>query len=101
MIIEDEKTFTLKEDLSYLFQMIDCKQLFVKEYYIQLPFIIMRFIFSLVGEDDLVVARYLEKILTKLKSKAGLIDHEDLTEPLNFEEILFLRIAYEYIKMYK
>ncbi len=67
MIIEDEKTFHLKEDLSFLFQLIDCKQLFIKEYYIQLPFIIMRFVFSLAGEEDLIVARYLEKILTKLK----------------------------------
>ena len=67
----------------------------------QLPFIIMRFIFSLAGEEDIEVARYLQGILTKLKGKAGLLDNEDLSEPLQFEEILFLRIAFEYIKMYK
>lgn len=53
------------------------------------------------GEDDLPVARYLVSILNKLKSKAGLLDNEELTEPLIFEEILFLRISFEYIKMYK
>lgn len=61
----------------------------------------MRFIFSLAGEEDIEVARYLQGILTKLKGKAGLLDNEDLSEPLQFEEILFLRIAFEYIKMYK
>ena len=101
MIQEEEKSFSLIRDLSHLFKVIDCKQLFVKEYYVQLPFIIIRFIFSLAGEDDAGVARYLESILTKLKGKAGLLDHEDLQEPLTFEEVLFLRIAYEYVKVYK
>lgn len=54
----------------------------------------MRFIFTLAGEDDLCVARYLESILTKLKSKAGVIDaHDEMYGSLEFEEILFLRIA--------
>jgi hypothetical protein len=53
------------------------------------------------GEDDLPVARYLTSIINKLKSKAGLLDNEELSEPLIFEDILFLRIAFEYIKMYK
>ena len=76
MIIEEEKSYSLIPDLSHLFKVIDCKQLFVKEYYIQLPFIIMRFIFQLVAEseEDVSVARYIETILTKLKSKAGVID---------------------------
>jgi len=101
MLLEEEKTFSLIHDLSHLFKIIDCRQLFVKEYYVQLPFIIMRFIFSLAGEEDIEVARYLQGILTKLKGKAGLLDNEDLSEPLQFEEILFLRIAFEYIKMFK
>ena len=42
----------------------------------------MRFIFSLAGEEDIEVARYLQGILTKLKGKAGLLDNEDLSEPL-------------------
>ena len=53
----------MKDDLSYLFKIIDCKQMFIKEYYIQLPFIIMRLIFHMAGEDDSIVARYLQKIL--------------------------------------
>ena len=63
----------------------------------------MRFIFQLVGEgeEDVSVARYIETILTKLKSKAGVIDTRPDHIPLKFEEILFLRIAYEYLKMYK
>ncbi len=50
----------LIEDLSLLFKMIDCKQIFIKEYYIQLPFIIMRLIFHLAEEDETKVAKYLE-----------------------------------------
>jgi hypothetical protein len=63
----------------------------------------MRLIFTLAGEDDdICVARYLETILTKLKCKAGVIDsHDEMYGHLKFEEILFLRIAYEYVKMYK
>ena len=58
----------------------------------------MRYIFHIVGEDDLCVAHYLEKIIKKLKGKAG----EDMPEDdVTFEELLFLRIANEYIKMYK
>lgn len=45
MIIEEEKSFKMKEDLCYLFKVIDCKQIFIKEYYIQLPFILMRYVF--------------------------------------------------------
>lgn len=41
------------DDLSYLFKLIDCRQMFIKEYYIQIPFIIMRFVFGIAGEDDL------------------------------------------------
>ena len=62
--------------MSLLFKIIDCKQMFIKEYYIQLPFIIMRFIFTLASEDDTVVAKYMDKILTKLRVKSGLLDSE-------------------------
>ena len=93
---------TLVDDLSYLFKIIDCKLMFIKEYYIQLPFIIMRLIFHLAGEDDIIVARYLESIIHKLKIKANLIrEDEDMSGSISFEEILFLRIAYEFTKMYK
>ena len=92
----------LNEDLSYLFRIIDCKQMFIKEYYIQLPFIIMRFVFHLAGNNDLCVARYLESLLTKLKTKSGVLDEIDIDmSELAFEEILFLRIAYEFTKMYR
>lgn len=93
-----------------MFKIIDCKQMFIKEYYIQLPFIIMRFIFTLAIEDDTVVSKYMEKILLKLRVKSGLVDmpqpesEEDLvdySDDISFEEVLFLRIAYEYTKMYR
>lgn len=45
-----EEKKVLITDLSYLFKLIDCKLLFIKEYYIQIPFIIMRFVFALAGE---------------------------------------------------
>ena len=84
--------------------------MFIKEYYIQLPFIIMRLIFHLAGENELVVSNYLEKLLNKLKAKVGLIDqphdNEDAEmmskeEEVKFEEILFFRIAFEFTKMYR
>jgi len=76
--------------------------MFIKEYYIQLPFIITRMIFHLAGEDDLIVARFLESILLKLKFKAGLIDADhEMNEEVSFEDLLFLRVAYEYNKIYK
>ena len=95
----------LISDLSHLFKIIDCKQMFIKEYYIQLPFIIMRFIFHLSGEDDLQVAKYLGRVISKLKLKAGIYEElsEDvgMGEDVTFEEILFLRIAFEFTKMYR
>jgi|LauGreDrversion4_2_1035121.scaffolds.fasta_scaffold35483_2 hypothetical protein len=45
----------LIKDLSYLFKIIDCKLLFIKEYYIQLPFILMRFIFALAQNNEMIV----------------------------------------------
>lgn len=48
--------------------------MFIKEYYIQLPFIIMRLLFHIAAEDDLIVVRYLQKILQKLKIKANILD---------------------------
>lgn len=90
----------LISDLSYLFKLIDCKLLFVKEYYIQIPFIIMRFVFALAGESDLVVAQYLESLFTKLMASAGLEDLQ-MREEITFEEILFLRIAFEFSKLYR
>lgn len=99
---EDEAKITLIEDMSLLFKIIDCKQMFIKEYYIQLPFIIMRFIFTLASDDDTLVSRYMEKILVKLRAKSGLLERMGTDdEPLTFEELLFLRIAYEYTKMYR
>lgn len=67
----------MKDDLSYLFKIIDCKQIFIKEYYIQLPFIIMRLIFHMAGEDDSIVARYLQKILWQLKIKSNILEKQD------------------------
>jgi hypothetical protein len=46
--------------------------MFIKEYYIQLPFILMRFIFAVAHEDDLIVARYMGSVLNKLKRRSGL-----------------------------
>ena len=63
MTEQEGDTIKMKEDLSYLFKIIDCKQMFIKEYYIQLPFIIMRLVFHMAGEEDLIVAKYLQKIL--------------------------------------
>lgn len=62
--------------------------------------------FHLAGDEDVLVARYLEKIILKLQLKAGIIEQQsdhDMNGDANisFEEILFLRIAYEYTKMYK
>lgn len=96
-------TLKLIEDLSYLFKIIDCKQMFIKEYYIQLPFIIMRFIFSVASEDDTLVSKYMESIVYRLRAMASLVerDAEEMHAPLQFEEVLFLRIAYEYTKMYR
>jgi hypothetical protein len=48
--------------------------MFIKENYIQLPFIIMRLIFHMAGEDDSIVARYLQKILWQLKIKSNIIE---------------------------
>lgn len=90
----------LISDLSYLFKLIDCKLLFIKEYYIQIPFIIMRFVFALAGDSDLVVARYLESLLAKLRATAGL-DDAPMPEDIAFEEMLFLRIAFEFSKLYR
>lgn len=59
----------------------------------------MRLIFHLAEEDETAVAKYIEKILKKVKAKSGLA--EEMSESLIFEEMLFLRIAYEYTKMYK
>ena len=59
----------------------------------------MRLIFHLAEEDETAVAKYIEKILNKVKAKSGLA--EEMSESLIFEEMLFLRIAYEYTKMYK
>ena len=92
----------MKSDLSYLFKIIDCKQMFIKEYYIQLPFIIIRLIFHLAGENDLIVAKYLEQIILKLKVRSNLIvSDNNMSEGIKFEEILFLRICYEFIRIYK
>lgn len=62
----------MKDDLSYLFKIIDCKQMFIKEYYIQLPFIIVRLIFHMAGEEDSIVARYLQKIVQQLKINSNI-----------------------------
>lgn len=92
----------LAEDLSYLFKIIDCKLIFVKEYYVQLPFIIMRFLFELAGEDDLQISTYLERTLALLRAKAGLLPSDDLEPaPLSFEELLLLRVAFEFTRIYK
>jgi hypothetical protein len=62
----------------------------------------MRVVFHLAGEEDVIVARYLEKIIKKLKLKANLLDEDDqMSGDVSFEEILFLRIAFEFTKMYK
>jgi hypothetical protein len=47
------------------------------------------------------VSSYLEKILTLLKAKSGLLDSDEDMHELCFEEVLFLRIAYEFAKMYR
>ncbi|CDW89230.1 at hook motif family protein [Stylonychia lemnae] len=93
------------QDLSHLFKIIDCKKMFVKEYYMQLPFIIMRFIFHCLGEEEVKLCQYLEQILKRLRDLAGISqnqqDHDMNHEIVLFEEILFLRIAFEFTKMYK
>ncbi len=71
-----ENSPQLIDDLSHFFKIIDCKLMFVKEYYIQLPFIIMRYVLLLLGDDDLKLARYLETIINRLKYKAGVL-HTD------------------------
>ena len=100
---DKENKLEMVEDLSIMFKFIDCKSMFVKEYYIQLPFIIMRFMFEVTGDQDIILAHYCETLLKKLKRKAGLIEHEDeeMGQNITFEEILFLRIAYEFTKMYR
>ncbi len=66
-IPEQEVKYSVISDLSYMFKLVDCKQMFIKEYYIQLPFILMRFIFHLVGENDVIVSSYLDRLLNNLK----------------------------------
>ena len=48
---QEERAPVMREDLSYIFKVIDCKMIFVKEYYIQLPFILLRFIFHCLGAE--------------------------------------------------
>ena len=79
--------------------------MFVKEYYIQIPFIIMRFVFHMAGEDDVRIAKYIECIINKLKLASGILDDIDMVDmqqgEVSFEEMLFLRIGYEFTKMYR
>eukprot|EP00347_Sterkiella_histriomuscorum_P002311 403368647 len=97
---------TFKE-FSHLFKLIDCRKLFIKEYYVQLPFLIMRFIFHCLENQEIKLAEYLQSIIEKLKVLAGVNQEEQEMEEniqdcqIQFEDLLFLRIAYEFTKMYK
>lgn len=55
------------DDLSHLFLIIDCRKIFVKEYYMQLPFLILSLIFHVV-EDEMLLTEYLARIIKKLKT---------------------------------
>lgn len=65
----------------------------------------MRLVFHLLEEDEIRVANYLKGIMKKLKVKANLIEPDDgmddETVQISFEEVLFLRIAFEFSKMYR
>jgi hypothetical protein len=56
-------------------------------------------------DDELKIALYLGEIINKLRIKAGLedcdMDQEEDSITVLFEELLFLRIAFEFSKMYK
>lgn len=78
--------------------------MFAKEYYVQLPFLLMNFLFRAI-ESETQLSNYMETIFNKLKSLAGLSEEGPImtTENPNmirFEELLFLRIACEFSKMY-
>lgn len=68
-----------------------------------MPFIILRFICQLCYDDDMVLARYMERILNKVRVQSGLIiegEDQDMDD-LQFEEMLFLRVAMEFTKKYR
>lgn len=57
MMTEEQEVIA---DLSYLYKIIDCNQMFIREYFLQLPLVLMRYVFHIVGENDIKVAHFIE-----------------------------------------
>ena len=62
--------------------------------------------FHCLGENEIQIAQFLEQILLRLKIQAGIVkkDQEMNETHINevlFEDLLFLRIAFEFSKMYR
>lgn len=59
------------------------------------------------GENEVKIALYLKELLKRLKSKAGVLEEgeemidETSNQSVYFEDFLFLRIAFEFTKMYR
>ena len=57
MMTEEQEVIA---DLSYLYKIIDCNQMCIRDYFLQLPLVLMRYVVHIVGENDIKVAHFIE-----------------------------------------